>query len=793
MQVIGEKGPTHLVALYVATAGLQGNALGSDEEEIILMVYVLIDALQNKVMGQQQYIVQPWSMAPNAKQTEDENNSTTAEGSGVVSETALAHAPSLDEQVLKEQGIPLQTAIQQFESWWSSLTCVSAGSPPRFVVDGQAPLRQCLHPECYKKDLDLPEHYNVFHDLRKEFTSCYSSQGELATLSIQEMIEYFGIAAEVENDFHVKEVQDMINVIQRMIKDGHVFQDPEVINLVLEPGICSKDEEVDNNCVVRARGLPWQSSDQDIAKFFRGLNVAKGGVALCLSPMGRRNGEALVRFVNKEHRDMALKRHKHHIGPRYIEVYKSSGEEFVRVAGGASGEAHAFLSRGAQVIVRMRGLPYDCVAKQVIEFFAGGQNPCQVLDAEDGVLFVKKPDGRATGDAFVLFAKEEDAEKALSKHRDCIGVRYIELFRSTTAEVQQVLNRAIDAKPQPDIPPMLPLPPQLLPQYVITSGTRKDCVRLRGLPYEALVEHILEFMGEYAKHIVYRGVHMVYNAQGQPSGEAFIQMDSENSAFACASQRHHRYMIFGKKQRYIEVFQCSGDDMHLVLTGTPPLPAKSLLSSGTLSTHTPPAIAAAPTAQPPQLPVQQPQQAPLWDIHALVQAQAQAQAVQAQAQAQAAQAMRNQDLWLMAIASNQSNNPSSNAASSPGGPAAVTTSKALALPPPGQHQISTYTMSPHAALHQQQAHAPLLFFNVPQRIPIMRTPQPHPTILPPIMQPPPINHPALMGLKRPWDNAFPADAVGTVPKRPAWQAPPAFHTPGPTVPGLYPAQFYPQI
>lgn len=92
----------------------------------------------------------------------------------------------------------------------------------------------------------------------------------------------------------------------------------------------------------------------------------RGGVALCLSPMGRRNGEALVRFVNKEHRDMALKRHKHHMGGRYIEVYKASGEDFVSVAGGTSGEAHAFLSRGAQVIVRMRGLPYDCVAKQVV-------------------------------------------------------------------------------------------------------------------------------------------------------------------------------------------------------------------------------------------------------------------------------------------------------------------------------------------------------------------------------------------------------------------------------------------
>jgi epithelial splicing regulatory protein 1/2 len=39
---------------------------------------------------------------------------------------------------------------------------------------------------------------------------------------------------------------------------------------------CSrKDEDVDEECVIRARGLPWQSSDQDIARFFRGLNIAK--------------------------------------------------------------------------------------------------------------------------------------------------------------------------------------------------------------------------------------------------------------------------------------------------------------------------------------------------------------------------------------------------------------------------------------------------------------------------------------------------------------------------------------
>ena len=75
-----------------------------------------------------------------------------------------------------------------------------------------------------------------------------------------------------------------------------------------------------------------------------------------------------------------------------------------------------------------------------IDFFASGgdENSCSLVDGEDGVLFVKKPDGRATGDAFVLLAEESEAEKALHKHKENMGSRYIELFRSTTAEVQQV-------------------------------------------------------------------------------------------------------------------------------------------------------------------------------------------------------------------------------------------------------------------------------------------------------------------------------------------------------------------
>ncbi|PNJ61429.1 ESRP2 isoform 4, partial [Pongo abelii] len=61
-----------------------------------------------------------------------------------------------------------------------------------------------------------------------------------------------------------------------------LFSKPEVIKQKYETGPCSKADVVDSETVVRARGLPWQSSDQDVARFFKGLNVAR-----CIKRQGR--------------------------------------------------------------------------------------------------------------------------------------------------------------------------------------------------------------------------------------------------------------------------------------------------------------------------------------------------------------------------------------------------------------------------------------------------------------------------------------------------------------------------
>uniref|UniRef100_A0A8C1BXG6 Epithelial splicing regulatory protein 2 n=1 Tax=Cyprinus carpio carpio TaxID=630221 RepID=A0A8C1BXG6_CYPCA len=522
-----------LVVFFGATAGANGGKLGSDERELILLVWQIVDLHENKVGKLQRTLVQPDS-ADLSEQCKEETGLTA-------------------EELCKAE--PLESVLQQFYQSVSAELKSLGRSSYTLCVDGPLLIRQVLHPGASKKNLVLPECFYTFVDLKKEFQKCCPNAGPARDLTLTSMLDCILLMLWVLPWYLCKVV--FLSFVD------HKFSTFETVNYKFESGACSKTEAVDSETVIRARGLPWQSSDQDIARFFKGLNIAKGGVALCLNAQGRRNGEALVRFINSEHRDMALERHKHHMGNRYIEVYKATGEEFLKIAGGTSNEVAQFLSKENQVIIRMRGLPFTASPQDVLGFL-GPESP--VTDGTEGLLFVKYPDGRPTGDAFVLFACEEYAQNALKKHKQILGKRYIELFRSTAAEVQQVLNRymstpLISTLPPP--PPQMVSVPVLATSPFITTGSTRDCIRLRGLPYTAAIEDILEFMGEHTIDIKPHGVHMVLNQQGRPSGDAFIQMKSADRAFMVAQKCHKKMM----KDRYVEVFQCSTEEMSFVLMG----------------------------------------------------------------------------------------------------------------------------------------------------------------------------------------------------------------------------------
>ncbi|XP_037130191.1 epithelial splicing regulatory protein 1 isoform X1 [Syngnathus acus] len=563
----------YLVVLCAATSGASGELLGSDENELARLIWQQVD-VNNKKLGK----VNELLIKPEVSELTDEKN----EGD-VVEEHVEEENVSGADCVFTAKS--LETALNTFHlQLTNEVNSAGAGTSVCLCTDGQLHIRQVIHPEAASKNILVPDCFYSFFDLRKEFKTHFPS--DLSTLDVNTMVESLSIPMEspamlgmldpsvpLPPEVAVQQVRMMAQIVLGLLSEPllHTFSNPERVNEKFESGTCSKMEKVSDSTIIRARGLPWQSSDQDIARFFSGLNIAKGGAALCLNAQGRRNGEALVRFVSEEHRDLALQRHKHHMGNRYIEVYKATGEDFLKIAGGTSNEVAIFLSREDQIIVRMRGLPFTATHEQVLAFFSPEddlKDTCPVSGGRDGILFVRYPDGRPTGDAFVLFACDEHAQCALGKHKEILGRRYIELFKSTAAEVQQVLNRyssapLISVAPAPllsVLPAMSLLPPPILV---------RDCLRLRGLPYSASIEDILTFLGDFTNDVRPHGVHMVLNQQGRPSGDCFIQMTSAERALSASQQLHKHVMCaqHGPNSRYVEVFPCSAEEMGLVLMG----------------------------------------------------------------------------------------------------------------------------------------------------------------------------------------------------------------------------------
>ena len=71
--------------------------------------------------------------------------------------------------------------------------------------------------------------------------------------------------------------------------------------------------------------------------------------------------------------------------------------------------------------VKMLGLPFNVKKKNIKEFF----HPLKLV----ALRFTTDNQGRPSGRAYVDFESEKDLDEALKRHRDCIGHRYIELFR----------------------------------------------------------------------------------------------------------------------------------------------------------------------------------------------------------------------------------------------------------------------------------------------------------------------------------------------------------------------------
>ncbi|XP_031685392.1 G-rich sequence factor 1 [Oncorhynchus kisutch] len=289
--------------------------------------------------------------------------------------------------------------------------------------------------------------------------------------------------------------------------------------------------------IIRAKGLPWSCTTDDLIQFFSECRVRDGvkGIHLTVNRDGKPNGQAFIELEHEEDVSKALEKHRQYLGPRYIEVFEVTNSD-----------AEAILKKSVQLpardgVVRIRGLPYSCTETDVMLFFSG-------LDVtEDGVTLVTDHRGRNSGEAYVQFLSQEQADEALTRDREVIGNRYIEVFPSRRSEIggrkkTESVEEGRNSRPsQPHRPAAQPPrhgshPVSSLPQHF---------VHMRGLPFQATGDDIVQFFSPLALSRIL----VEFGPDGRASGEADVYFTSHQDAVS-AMTRDKAHM----QERYIELF-----------------------------------------------------------------------------------------------------------------------------------------------------------------------------------------------------------------------------------------------
>ncbi|XP_053462803.1 heterogeneous nuclear ribonucleoprotein F-like isoform X3 [Nycticebus coucang] len=298
--------------------------------------------------------------------------------------------------------------------------------------------------------------------------------------------------------------------------------------------------------VVKLRGLPWSCSIEDVQNF---LSVFKS---------------------HRTEMDWVLK----HSGPNSAD---SANDGFVR----------------------LRGLPFGCTKEEIVLFFSG------LEIVPNGITLPVDPEGKITGEAFVQFASQELAEKALGRHKERIGHRYIEVFKSSQEEVRSysdlplkfmsvqrpgpydrhgTARRYMGIVKQAGLERMRPgaysagygayeeygglsdggygFAPDVLGRdlsYCLSGvydhrygdgefavpSTTGHCVHMRGLPYKATENDIYNFFSPLNPV----RVHIEIGPDGRVTGEADVEFATHEEAVAAMSKDRANM-----QHRYIELF-----------------------------------------------------------------------------------------------------------------------------------------------------------------------------------------------------------------------------------------------
>ncbi|NWJ09058.1 GRSF1 factor, partial [Crypturellus undulatus] len=301
--------------------------------------------------------------------------------------------------------------------------------------------------------------------------------------------------------------------------------------------------------LVRAQGFPFSCTEEDVLAFFDSCRIRNGenGIHFLLNRDGRRRGDALIELESKADVQRALEKHLRYMGPRYVKVFEVHDKDVEGLLQNLRDESKA-ISDG---VVMLRGLPYSCTEDHITDFFEG-------LSVTD-IAFVNRGD-RRTGEAYVQFAAPDMAAKALLRHREYIGNRYIEVYVSRKHHMQRHVmqdpatssyaraGREHDSvlREEGGLSYMRGSSPQRETgsygedtersrnaSEAGEASASQHFVHVRGFPTEASAQDLINFFAPLKPTRVL----VEYNSHGEATGEADVHFESHEEAVAAMDKQ----------------------------------------------------------------------------------------------------------------------------------------------------------------------------------------------------------------------------------------------------------------
>ncbi|XP_062430235.1 G-rich sequence factor 1 [Rhea pennata] len=321
-------------------------------------------------------------------------------------------------------------------------------------------------------------------------------------------------------------------------QDGHLAEQ--------EP-LPPKAENEESVFLIRAQGFPFSCTEEDVLTFFDSCRIRNGenGIHFLLNRDGRRRGDALIELESKADVQRALEKHLRYMGPRYVKVFEVHDKDAEGLLQSLQNESQA-INDG---VVLLRGLPFSSTEDDISDFFAG-------LSITD-IAFVNRGD-RRTGEAYVQFAAPEMAAKALLRHREYIGNRYIEVYISRKHQMQKHMmpHKQLSTYPRAGKEHDSVFEGGGLSDAGGSSAKRENklyrdvtersghvsepgnaslsqhFVHVRGFPTQASAQDIINFFAPLKP----TRVMVEYNSHGEATGEADVHFESHEEAVAAMAK-----------------------------------------------------------------------------------------------------------------------------------------------------------------------------------------------------------------------------------------------------------------